>query len=192
MVALDPNNLRTWYAEGLEDLRYKYTLQPGDLVLDIGAYEGSWSQRMINEHGVRAICVEPTSAIDGFAQGQVIKAAAGTEKGILKMSNQAFASSIYGDDLIKYPCIDIAELVKSLDNIKVCKVNIEGAEYLVIDHLIETGAIDNIGNLQVQFHTIQGQPYEQWYNALAEKLSKTHQLSWQYKFVWENWENIKS
>lgn len=187
MVALDPTNLRRWYDQGLEDLRYKYDCQPGDLVVDVGAYEGEWSTRMIREHKVRAVAIEPTDAIDRWNEGAVIKKAAWICDGVVEMSRDKFASSIYGDNLKFTNCIDLAEFLKQAGPVKVLKINIEGSEYAVLKHLINQAALGEVENIQVQFHTIKDEIYQTWYAHIAQDLSETHFLTWRYDFVWENW-----
>jgi hypothetical protein len=64
------------------------------------------------------------------------------------------------------------------------KINIEGAEYCVLESLIDN--IEKIGGILVQFHKIDF--YQQRYDDIAEELSKTHNLKWRFPFVWEYWE----
>lgn len=193
MISLDPQSLRKWYDEGLESLRYSYDLPQGAYILDLGAYEGEWSERMIRldrneEKDLTAICVEPTEAIRGFGYAkEIIRAVAGVKNGTIGMSNDMFASSIYGDSKTDFEEIDTAELIMKYPPFALAKVNIEGYEYEVLNHLIDKGAITRLANIQVQFHLIDGVPCETWYEKLAERLRETHELTWQYKFCWENW-----
>jgi hypothetical protein len=39
-----------------------------------------------------------------------------------------------------------------VDRVNLLKINVEGAEYDILDKLIETGYIKNVDNIQVQFH----------------------------------------
>jgi len=70
---------------------------------------------------------------------------------------------------------------------KSCRGYIEGGEYDLLEHLIKTKYIKRIKNLQVQFHDFVDQAQERMDN-IQKELSKTHQLTYQYLFVWENWE----
>ena len=69
------------------------------------------------------------------------------------------------------------------------KINIEGSEYDLLEHLIETYFIANIGNIQVQFHNFIDNAKERMRN-IQTNLAKTHKLTYQYEFVWENWKLI--
>lgn len=98
MISLDPQSLRKWYDEGLESLRYSYDLPQGAYILDLGAYEGEWSERMIRldrneEKDLTAICVEPTEAIRGFGYAkEIIRAVAGVKNGKTEMGGAWFLS----------------------------------------------------------------------------------------------------
>ena len=65
-------------------------------------------------------------------------------------------------------------------------VNIEGAEYELLEDLIRSNFISAIRMLQVQFHDFvdDAEPRMQ---AIQELLAGTHELTMQHRFVWENW-----
>ena len=67
------------------------------------------------------------------------------------------------------------------------KVNIEGGEYDLLEGLIENGLTARIRNIQVQFHDFVPNAYERMKN-IQLSLSKTHKITYQFEFVWENWE----
>ena len=66
------------------------------------------------------------------------------------------------------------------------KINIEGAEYDLVEHLIDTKLVEIIRNIQVQFHDFVPNA-ESRMRKIQEKLRITHSISYQYRFVWENW-----
>lgn len=70
-------------------------------------------------------------------------------------------------------------------------LNCEGCEYAILDLLLSTDYIQHFKNIQFQPHRIEGicHPVRRycWYQEL---LKKTHMLSFQFKFVWENWKQI--
>lgn len=176
IVHPDIDQQAVWQRENLEDLRYKYNgIERGELCLDIGSYQREWGKRMELNYGV---VVDYFDALDNRAAW-------------IFNGHQWFAGAFYYTSMyevenpVQYRCVDIAEYIKQ--EIAVCKINIEGGEYLLLDHIIETGCIEKIRNLQVQFHVIEGQDYKQYYELLAKRLSFTHELSWRYPYCWENW-----
>ena len=67
------------------------------------------------------------------------------------------------------------------------KINVEGDEFKIIDKILNDGIIDVFDNLQVQFHEFYPNSRELRLE-LHNKLSQTHHLTYNYEFVWENWE----
>lgn len=57
------------------------------------------------------------------------------------------------DKGVEVEVVDLAEFVHSLDTpVAVIKMDIEGAEYLVLDRLIESGAMERIGRIYAECH----------------------------------------
>ena len=67
------------------------------------------------------------------------------------------------------------------------KINIEGGEYDLLEHFLESGFIKNINNIQIQFHDFIPNAEERM-KKIQYELEKTHSLTYQYPFVWENWQ----
>lgn len=189
-VTLNETSQAIWQAQNLEHLRYEYDLKPDDLVIDIGAYMGEWATEIFARYGCKLIVIEPGPWIVGFEHGEVINKAASTRNGTLKFGGAYYYSSAHEDPTHEYECFDITSLLSKYDEIAMVKINIEGAEYGLLDHMIDAGLHKRIGNLQVQFHLIEGKPVEEMYRAIATKLRETHHLSFYYPFVWENWKRI--
>lgn len=164
-----------WISDHAEHLRYEYDLNPGDYCLDIGSYRGEWAKELIRRYDVQVECFD---ALDNKA--------AWIFDGKLAMGNDYLYTSMYADNPTKeYWCVDILKYLHR--QVSICKINIEGGEYALINYMINTGGIKNIQNLQVQFHLIEGMGCVNNYIELAAKLSLTHELTWQYPFCWENW-----
>jgi FkbM family methyltransferase len=84
---------------------------------------------------------------------------------------------------------NVVEFIKenSVLHIDLMKINIEGAEYDLLDKLLESELHKIITNIQIQFHDFV--PFAKTRrDAIREKLAETHILSWDYPFVWESWE----
>jgi len=67
------------------------------------------------------------------------------------------------------------------------KINIEGGEYDLLSYIIGKGLHKSIKNIQVQFHKVDGLLWEVRSTSIQRQLMKTHELTWQTPFVWENW-----
>ena len=73
-----------------------------------------------------------------------------------------------------------------IEYIDLIKINIEGSEYDLLDHLIETGLHTIVKNFQIQFHNIAPDSKDRMEN-IQEKLRKTHRQTYSYEWLWENW-----
>lgn len=175
MVRLNETSLKQWQDENLEHLRYEYDLKAGEKCLDIGSYRREWANEMIKRYMVTVECFD---ALDNKA--------AWIHNGKIQMGGSYYYTSMFADKTDQeYWCVDIAEYLQQ--EIAVVKVNIEGGEYELLNYIINKGLIGNIRNLQVQFHIVDNIAWQLLYDELAKRLSETHELTWRYPFVWENW-----
>lgn len=179
MVSLCPISLKEWQSRKLERLRYEYFLTKDDVVVDLGSYVGEFKNKIIEMYGCKVLEFDP-----------LVNYAAWIEDGYITTGGAYYYTSMFEGNQNCYQCVDIAKKLEPLSEIALLKVNIEGAEYAVLEHIIESGLIGRIKNIQVQFHIVDELPYEDLYYEIAHQLTKTHKLTWQYKYCWENWERI--
>lgn len=176
MVKLNEQSLKEWQEKNLEHIRYEFKdIEPGEYCIDIGSYRREWADEMIHLYKVDVECFD---ALDNKA--------AWIENCELIFSGQYYYTSMYTDGPgYKYRAYDIAPYLNR--EVAVMKVNIEGAEYKLLNYIIEKGLHKNIRHLQVQFHEVDGMPYQGLYDIIAKELSKTHKLEWRYPYCWEQW-----
>lgn len=199
IVTLNELSQQNWQAAECEHLRYEYPLTSEDLVLDVGAYRGEFSQEILRRYACRIVAIEPTdsilqatlltSQIHGLPTDRVrvINKAAGRDNRPIKFGGQFLYTNVFEPPTREFPGIDINEAVRECGEIALCKMNVEGSEYDLLPRLFEEDLQVRIRDLQVQFHQIAGRPYEIWYDRICETLNKTHYLTWVFPFCWENW-----
>ena len=79
----------------------------------------------------------------------------------------------------------------NVEQIDLMQMNIEGEEYPLMKHLVDTEAIIKIKNFQVQFHMIDESSIEKR-EYIEEKLFDLgYRQKWNYDFVWESWTIFK-
>jgi FkbM family methyltransferase len=120
--------------------------------------------------------------------------ALGGANGIVPLSCAEEGSSIIsgrGANSIKVELIDVCERLRNERHpVALMKLNIEGAEFDLLEALLWSDARDLAGDLLVQFHA--GSPEaEKRYRSIALKLRETHHCVWRYPFLWELWRRIK-
>jgi len=80
-------------------------------------------------------------------------------------------------------------LERKVKHINLIKINIEGGEYELLEKMIISNLIKRFDNIQIQFHRFIANAFTK--RRLIQKgLSKTHYLTYNYPFIWENWKKI--
>lgn len=188
-----------WFkVQGDKTLRLDYPLGENSLVLDLGGYEGQWASDIFSKYCCRIHIFEPVPTfadnIDKrFASNPKItihKSGLGGESRDEQLSISADGSSMFakGHDTVTIRIEKAGDFFRDngIQFVDLMKINIEGGEYELLEHLIETGYIVNIRDIQVQFHEFVPGAEERM-QAIQRQLEKTHHLTYQYPFVWENW-----
>jgi FkbM family methyltransferase len=87
---------------------------------------------------------------------------------------------------VEVELLGVDQMFDSLGQVDLMKVNIEGAEYDLLDRMLDTGLVERVRDLQVQFHDFVPDARRRML-AIREGLSVTHSPTYQFDFVWENW-----
>jgi FkbM family methyltransferase len=192
-----------WYLiNGDDNLRLNYELDEESIVFDLGGYRGEWSDRIFAMYVSRIFIFEPVSEYarelrKHFQKNKKVNVYAFGLAGQTydtTISIHGNASSIFTSPNGPSEKIQLKKAIdfvkeNAITKIDLIKINIEGGEYDLLEHMIETGLILNVINIQVQFHDFV-QDAEKRMERIQSELNKTHFLTYQYKFVWENWQRI--
>ncbi len=189
-----------WFKDnGDKTLRLDYHLSDHSVVFDLGGYEGQWASDIFSMYICQIHIFEP---VEKFAD-KIAQRFSQNEKifvhrfGLSDLSGK-LQISIDGDSSSTFKGkadVEEIELVRAIDFIKehnissidLMKINIEGGEYELLEHLLEDGFIKNVTNIQVQFHDFVPNAEVRMIK-IQQELEKTHFLTYQYPFVWENWQ----
>ena len=191
--------VRVWTADNGERLRYEYPLNENSFIMDVGGYEGDWASNIFSRYCSTIYIFEPVTAfaeaikkrfhannnIKVFAYGLSNKNTE-TEISLDENSSSTFKKSARTEKITLQKVSDFFNTY-NIKNVDLMKLNIEGDEYGLLEDLIETGLISRIKNIQVQFHDFVPNA-ETRMRDIQKKLTKTHHTTYQYLFVWENWE----
>lgn len=178
--------------------RFDYPLDQNSLVLDLGGYEGQWASDIYSRYCCTIHVFEPVedyaaSIQRRFAKNQnivvhpfgfgaadtTIQIGLGADRSsVFHMSAQTCTGRIVkAEDFLK---------AQGIAHIDLMKINIEGGEYELLEHLLDTGLVAQIENIQVQFHDFIPNA-EARMHSIQEKLRQSHALTYQVEFIWENW-----
>ncbi len=192
--------LQEWFAiNGDGTLRVEYDLDASSVLFDLGGFRGDWAAEMFARYGCRLHVFEPCPAFCAdirkrFSRNPhvaVHEFGLGGRDQVARLALRADGSSTFRQ--AEQVC-DV-RIVRAQDFfaehqvavVDVMKVNIEGGEYELLEHLIATGLVRRIRNLQVQFHQDVVPDAVNRMRAIQADLPRTHTLTYQYEFIWENW-----
>jgi FkbM family methyltransferase len=187
-----------WNAhQGDSILRLDYDLNADSIVFDVGGYEGSWTADIVRKFSCNVHVFEPVGSFadrieNRFLDNPKIKLhrfGLGGQTRKDRMIIAADSSSIFGEgEGEEVLIVAAAEFIEKngIKGIDLMKINIEGSEYELLEHLIQTGLISRIDNMQIQFHDIVPRASERM-GQIQQALRRTHYITYQYEFVWENW-----
>jgi FkbM family methyltransferase len=183
-----------------ESYRYKYEITSNDIIFDLGGYEGEFTERFLETHSPERVHIfEPVPEFadrirDKFSDNSTVDVHNYGLKDVnatQEFSIDSNSSSMYTDEPnTEVEIRDVVEVIDELgvEEIRLMKINIEGSEYDLIKRLIESGYIEDIEDVQVQFHKFDylDEPVKKR-EAIRKELRRTHNLTYDYYFIWENW-----
>lgn len=195
--------IRGWLAAGHDrTLRLEYDLGPASIVLDVGGYEGQWASDLYARYRCRIHVLEPVPAFAAaierrFERNPHVEVHAFGLAGRTRDESIAVGgvgSSVFERDGRRVDRRETIRLVsgaeflrdEGIDEVALAKINIEGGEYELLEHLLDEGLVSRFRDLQVQFHDFVPDA-ESRMRAIQARLATTHELTWQEEFVWENW-----
>lgn len=191
--------VRPWFAaDGDATFRVDYDLGPDSVVVDVGGYRGQWASDIVARYLCAVHVFEPVPQYAEEIRQRfrlndrvVVHAAAlGGENGSLRLALEADRSSAHltGREVTEAPVRAAADVFGELGltRIDLMKVNVEGGEYDLLPHLIRTGWISKVRDLQVQFHDFVPDADARMRD-IQQELARTHRVTYSFPFVWENW-----
>lgn len=181
-----------------EALRYEYPLNADSFVIDLGAFKGTFSAEISRRYNCRVRAYEPIYEFYQVARevlrpyenvklynNGVASIGANAIFGVKGDMTGSFTASDQNENVSLLPIDDV--LTEPCD---LLKINIEGGEYDLLDYMIHVGLVEDCKNIQVQFHGNVPGAKERW-EANRAGLLKTHRLTYDFPFCWENYERLR-
>ena len=196
---LNPQYYKWVKDEGDNKLQLNYELDEKSIFFELGGFDGTYTKLILQKFNPQSYIFEPSEKYFKILNNTIKKNNVKIYNfGLSNENKQAFLNhkedqSYIGDNKIikgeKVELKKLSEFVKkeNIPKIDLININIEGSEYEVLDEIINSGLINNIDNLQIQFHK-NIKNYRIKRKNIINRLSNTHNLLWSYKFVWERWE----
>jgi FkbM family methyltransferase len=178
--------------------RLNYNLNNNSIVFDLGGYIGWFTEQINNKYGSKIYCFEPIKEFYVELQNKfianknifVFQLAISDEnkKEIIYVNNDASSIFQKTGQPVEIDCVTLDKVMldNNINYIDLIKINIEGAEYSLLEYMIKNDLIKKCNNIQVQFHNFI-EHYDLRHDYIRYELEKTHYLTYNYPFVWENW-----
>ena len=199
-----------WYMhDGKQKLLTKHNLGEKSVVVDVGGYTGVFSDSIVQRYNPYIYIFEPIKEYADLLEKKyssnqkitVVKSGVWvkTMKKTIQKSGESSSFCAQGDRLDSRVVVeeisltDISEILAKygLSNIDLCSINIEGAEYELMEAIIDRGIINRIGTLQIQFHqNISG--HTQRRKKIIKNILATHSTRYSYPYVWECFSKINN
>lgn len=185
-------------ANGDITYRLDFPLTPESTVVDVGGYQGQWASDIYAAYRCRIHVYEPVAEFAQFirarfdANPDVVAhdyGLAATER-TERLTLAGDSSSVLSGGAAEAEQIRLAAVGRELADIgqvALLKLNIEGLEYELLDALIASGAIADVDNVLIQFHDFVPDAADRR-EAIRRGLAATHDLRWDFPFVWEAWQ----
>lgn len=189
-----------WFkVNGDETLRLDYDLNESSVVFDVGGYKGEFARDIFCIYQPFIFIFEPLPefyeiAFKRFCNNKKVSIynfglSDKTCKTFIGLSDNSSSTVALGSERVEISLTSILDFIRNNDITKVdlIKLNIEGGEYSLLESVIRDGDIKMFKNIQVQFHDFVIDNASERMKSIQHELSKTHHLTYQYEFVWENW-----
>lgn len=174
-------------------------VQSGSVVLDVGGFHGEWTAEMTWRYGCRSIVFEPIPEFLGelaekFGKNEritLVRAGLAARAGTLRMRIAEDSSSAFGPmDGATVECemkgVEAVFLEHALTDVACMKLNIEGAEFDVLDEMLRLGLHERISCFLIQFHDVGPQSVARR-DTIRAALCASHDNDYDFPFVWERW-----
>ena len=192
-----------WFSEnGNENVIVNYPLTEDSWVLELGGYEGLWTEKITKLYNCNVVVVEPIPdfcniLVERFKNNpkvHIVNNAVtaerrevtfnidgdGTSETLISSERQITINSCTLEDIIE---------VYQLSRIDLIQMNIEGEEFNLLPALIKSRLLTKCNDIHIQFHNTnpscptKRESIQQGFRDLG------FELSWNYEFVWESWRN---
>jgi FkbM family methyltransferase len=182
-------------ADGNNTCRLDHPLDESSLIFELGSHVGEGTQRFLDTFGSKIYAFEPVEK----AYHLLYERFRGTRVRCFNLGLGATCETLYvseaddGSSITKQGDVPI-EIVSMewflkrhyIEFVDLLDVNIEAAEYDLFDHMIEKDLVRKFGNIQVQFHDYIPNADGRM-AAIHEAFSRTHELTYRFPYVYENW-----
>ena len=200
--------VKRWFRDrGDDTLRLEYPeLNAHSVVFDVGGYQGDFAEAIHQKYGCRVYVFEPhpryfEQCVRRFQDEDsvvILNYGLSDTDGSFGLTDSVDGSSFLDERKSGHAELEcmLRSFSSVLDelhvrNIDLMKINIEGGEYPLLQSMADQSMLSVVDDFQIQFHDFAVDAVKRRH-AILESLSKSHECTWCYEFVWENWKRLSS
>ncbi len=176
----------------VEEIRYKYNLKEDSIIFDLGGYKGEFAKTINDKFGCKVYVFEPFFEICGNDKIIVYKHGISDKTENVLIYINGNSTSVYGSgNSYEVKMVSLKQFLEANDisHVDLIKINIEGGEYRLLRHMINTGIVDYFENIQIQYHACISN-HAELIAILTKDLSKTHIREWCFPYIFESWKKM--
>lgn len=191
-------DVKQWFADnGDYTHRLNYDINENSIVFDLGGYEGWFVEQITKKYNSKVYCFEPLDLFaskirEKYQNNPNVKVYSKgisdqNKKSLIYLNNDGSSTNVIIGQGIEIELVTIDKIMEeeNINFIDLLKINIEGDEYPLLEYMIKNGLHKSVRDIQVQFHRMEN--YLERYENIKIELEKSHVLTYNYPFVWENW-----
>ncbi len=199
-LRLDKTELRRWFSDnGDYTHNITYNLDENSVVIDLGGYTGVWAKQIIDKYNPYMYIIEPipdfyNQMVSKFSNNNKVKllnigVGCENKNDVIFINGDATSSNLStGRGInVKFNTIDTILDEYNLNSVDLIQINIEGDEYPLLEHMLETGSINKFKNIQIQFHLGIVDDIKRRNKIREGLVDNGFKINFDYPFVWESW-----
>ncbi len=182
-------------------LSLDYDFESQNIIFDVGAHIGSFTEKILNKFDCIVFAFEPKKEfyeilLNKFGDKENVKIfnfALSNFNGKTRISDIGAGSSIVSrTENLNYEEIEVkmfSEFVEkeNIETIDLLYLNIEGSEYELLDDIFKNNIQDKINHFQIQFHNfVKDSTLKR--KKIRQKLKSSHYCKFNFPFIWERWD----
>ena len=186
-----------WRKAGANQIFASLQLKEGASVFDVGGFKGDFAAQMVDIFDAKVRVFDPEfhqHIKERFINHINVSAynfGLSDVTGYSNLSKLDDGSSIIRNSKIAGTSVRLEDIVQFLEteqieDIDLLKLNVEGAEFGILDRLIDSNRMNTFRSVLVQFHSFSPDAYKRR-DKIREELAKKYECVWNFPFVWEYW-----
>jgi FkbM family methyltransferase len=174
-----------------------HPLSNESVVFDVGGFTGNFSADVVKRYDCNVYIFEPISAhyqsiVERFKGNSKVRAfnfglSDKSSSATISVNGAGSSVHISGEVGEIIQLVDVCEFIarENIQKIDLMTVNIEGSEYELLPRILDSGLMEKIGTIQIQFHLFDEPRYVQARAEIVKRILESHRVKFSFPFTWE-------